>query len=154
MDFWTERQRGDFCKRKDNIVENIFRRKFYMNIRKSFVHVVHLNGVPVEMIVSGKRKRNGETGSGKRVLQQLVQHETVHLTSPLEMLMPRYMSPKDPEPIFLTSLYLLPTIKSFFTTDIAKCNDILLLVSQFLSSLRYNRRRTSATWLTSDSNLI
>lgn len=144
----------DFCRREDNIVENIFRGKFSIDISKSFVRGVHLNGVLVKMIAAGSRKRNGEMGRGKRVLGQLVSYETVHLTSPLEMLIPRYMSPNDPEPIFLTSLYLLPTIKSLFITDIANCNDILFLASQFLSSLRYNRRRTTATWLTSDSNLI
>lgn len=35
-------------------------------------------------------------------------------TSPLEMLIPRKISPKDPEPIFLINLYLPPTINSDF----------------------------------------
>lgn len=35
-----------------------------------------------------------------------------HVTSPFVMLMARYMSPKDPDPIFLTSLYFPPTMNS------------------------------------------
>ena len=34
------------------------------------------------------------------------------LTSPLDTLMPRKMSPKEPDPIFLMSLYLPPTMNS------------------------------------------
>lgn len=34
------------------------------------------------------------------------------LTSPLVMLIAKYMSPKDPDPIFRTSLYLPPTMNS------------------------------------------
>lgn len=34
------------------------------------------------------------------------------LTSPLVILMAKYMSPKEPEPIFRTSLYLFPTMNS------------------------------------------
>lgn len=41
-----------------------------------------------------------------------VAHSIGHITSPLVMLIARYISPKEPDPIFRTNLYLPPTINS------------------------------------------